>query len=289
MPPAAGGGGRRRARVQPRFRRRLPGPGVALCLLLAGCGASSEPAAPPIHPDFSITAPELDQVLDRLGPATAAGIRSQRQVFLDLVAQMLAADRSFRVLVDKQHPLPQEYVPTDLVALDNYPITTSRAGHRLSRRILPDLLAMVEAARIDGIELMVSSAYRSFDYQAGLYQRHVDRIGREAADLVSARPGHSQHQLGTAVDFGSISDGYGETANGRWVARHAGRFGFSLSYPRGATERTGYNYEPWHFRYIGRVGTRLEHEFFGGQQQLLLEFLAAWEPWFAERRGAAGR
>ena len=260
---------------------------AAVCLLLAGCGASSEPP-PPIHPDFSITAPELDEVLERIDTATAERIRTHSQVFLDLLAQMLAADRSFRVLVDKRHALPQDYVPTDLVALDTYPITTNRSGHRLSRRVMPDLLAMVEAARIDGIELMVSSAYRSFDYQDRLYQRHVDQLGREAADLVSARPGHSQHQLGSAVDFGSISEGYGETANGRWVAQHAWRFGFSLSYPRGATERTGYSYEPWHFRYIGRVGTRLEREFFGGQQQILLEFLAAWAPWFAQRRGVGG-
>lgn len=268
-------------------RRRAASLCVAVGLLLAGCGASSEPA-PPIHPDFSITAPDLEQVLERLDAATADHVRSHRQVFLDLLAQMLAADRSFRVLVDKQHALPQDYAPTDLVTLDGYQITTNRAGHRLSRRVLPDLLAMVEAARIDGIELMVSSAYRSFDYQDRLYRRHVDQVGREAADLVSARPGHSQHQLGTAIDFGSIADGYGETANGRWVAQHAWRFGFSLSYPRGATERTGYSYEPWHFRYIGRVGTRLEREFFGGQQQLFLEFLAEWAPWFAERRGAAG-
>ena len=132
----------------------------------------------------------------------------------------------------------------------------------------------------------MSSAYRSYDYQAGLYNRHVEQLGKAAADRVSARPGHSQHQLGTTIDFGSIAAGYGETPNGRWLAAHAWRFGFSLSYPAGYEEYTGYDYEPWHFRYLGRVGTRLEREFFAGLQQRFLVFLAEWAWWFELRRRA---
>ena len=267
----------------PGFARALVAAGWILATV--GCGAEKpplEPPAPPppLHPAFSVTLQDLDQVLAAVEPASAERILARPQVFMDLLAQMLAVPAPYYRLVDKRHALEPDYEPDDLVALEDYPITTNRRGHRLSRRVLPDLLAMIEAARSDGIELLVSSAYRSYDYQAGLYERQVAELGSAAADRVSARPGHSQHQLGTTIDFGSIAAGYGETANGRWVAANAWRFGFSLSYPASHEEATGYDYEPWHFRYIGRVGTRLEREFFGGLQQQCLEFLAEWAPWF---------
>jgi D-alanyl-D-alanine carboxypeptidase len=230
--------------------------------------------------------PDLEEVLATVEPSSAEQIRARPQVFLELVAEMLAAPEALHRLVDKQHALESDYGPDDPVALERYPITTNRTGHRLSRLIMPDLLAMIEAARAAGIELMVSSAYRSYDYQAGVYNRHVEKLGTAAADRVSARPGHSQHQLGTTIDFGSIAAGYGETPNGRWVAAHAWRFGFSLSYPAGQAETTGYDYEPWHFRYLGRVGTLLEREFFGSLQQRFLEFFAEWSWWFELRRHA---
>ena len=249
--------------------------------LAAGC---ADPEPPPrLHPAFSITMPDLEEVLDAVEPASAAQIRARPQVFLDLMEQMLEAAEPLHRLVDKQHPLEADYVPDDLVAVERYPIAANRAGHRLARLIMPDLLAMVEAARGAGIELLVSSAYRSYEYQAGLYDRHVEQLGKAAADRVSARPGHSQHQLGTTIDFGSIAAGYGDTPNGRWLAAHAWRFGFSLSYPAGYEELTGYDYEPWHFRYLGRVGTSLERQFFGSLQQRFLEFLAEWAWWFQLR------
>ena len=269
--------------------RTGPLPALAGALLLIGCGASSQPIPAPIHPGYTVTTAQLEELLAELDPASADRIRERSQVFLDLMAQMLAVHPSLYVLVDKRHALASDYVPDDLVALDDYPITTNRDGHRLSRRIMPDLMAMVEAARNSGIELLVSSAYRSYDYQERVYRRHVADLGTTEADRVSARPGHSQHQLGTTLDFGSISVGYGTTVNGRWMAANAWRFGFSLSYPADAEERTGYRYEPWHFRYVGRVGSRLEREFFAGQQQIFLEFLADWAAWFIGRRtGATG-
>ena len=263
---------------------------VTAALVATGClaavsGCAEQPAAlPPLHPAFSVTAEELDEVLEALGPDHAERVIARPEVFLDRILRVLAEPPELTVLVDKEHALEPDYVPPDLVALEGYPITVNRPGHKLSRRIMPDLLAMIEAARADGLELMVSSAYRSYDYQAGVYRRHVDQLGAEEADRVSARPGHSQHQLGTTIDFGSISDGYGETANGRWMAANAWRFGFSLSYLGGQQHATGYDYEPWHFRYVGRIGTGLEREFFGGLQQPLLEFLTEWAWWFELRR-----
>ena len=98
----------------------------------------------------------------------------------------------------------------------------------------------------------------------------MEWLGTEQASTPVARPGHSQHQLGTAIDFGSIDLGYGETREGQWILANARRFGFSLSYPQGLQDITGYKYEPWHFRYLGRAGAELEHRFVGGVQQLFL-------------------
>lgn len=275
------------------FRWPLPRPRrkPALLLLAAALAgavtACTEPEPPPpLHPAFSITMPDLEEVLEAVDEGAAQRIRARPQVFLELMEQMLTAAAPLHRLVDKQNALESDYEPGDLVALERYPIAANRAGHRLSRLVMPDLLAMVEAARSDGIELMVSSAYRSYRYQAGLYERHVEQLGKAAADRVSARPGHSQHQLGTAIDFGSIAAGYGDTPNGRWLAASAWRFGFSLSYPAGYEEYTGYDYEPWHFRYLGRVGTLLERQFFGGLQQRFLEFFAEWAWWFELRQFA---
>lgn len=275
------------------FRWPLPRPRrkPALLLLAAALAgavtACAEPEPPPpLHPAFSITMPDLEEVLEAVDEAAAQRIRARPQVFLELMEQMLTAAPPLHRLVDKQNALGSDYEPGDLVALERYPIAANRAGHRLSRLVMPDLLAMIEAARSDGIELMVSSAYRSYRYQAGLYERHVEQHGEAAADRVSARPGHSQHQLGTTIDFGSIAAGYGDTPNGRWLAASAWRFGFSLSYPAGYEEYTGYDYEPWHFRYLGRVGTLLERQFFGGLQQRFLEFFAEWAWWFELRQFA---
>ncbi|MCE1197115.1 D-alanyl-D-alanine carboxypeptidase family protein, partial [bacterium] len=85
----------------------------------------------------------------------------------------------------------------------------------------------------------------------------------------------SQHQLGTAADFGSITDEFAGTAAGKWVAANAGRFGFSLSFPKGLEPVTGYLWESWHFRYIGKEAAALQEEYFGGVQHYLIVFLDA--------------
>ncbi|MFW6293790.1 MAG: M15 family metallopeptidase, partial [Spirochaetota bacterium] len=152
-------------------------------------------------------------------------------------------------------------------------LVLSRPGHRLTSDATEALLEMSADAADDGITLVVSSAYRSYDYQADVYARWVEQLGQEEADRVSARPGTSQHQLGTVVDFGCICDEFASQPAGRWLAEHARRYGFSLSYPAGYEEVTGYAYEPWHFRYVGRSAAELEHRYFAGVQQWMLEFL----------------
>jgi D-alanyl-D-alanine carboxypeptidase len=162
-----------------------------------------------------------------------------------------------RVLVDRSHPLPPDYAPEGLVTLRSYGLPTLGSGEMWLRREAAERLRdMASAAAADGEELIVASAYRSYEDQQALYDRLIGVYGTEA-DLTSARPGHSQHQLGTAVDFTNAAAGYevwerfGQTSAYPWLLEHAYEHGFVLAYPRGKEAETGYEWEPWHYRYVG--------------------------------------
>ena len=195
------------------------------------------------------------------------------QDFLHLLAQVLDQPADLLVLVDKAHPLPSDYVPADLVKLSGFPLLVGRSDLELRGAIMTAVLDMAAAARSAGAALLFSSSYRSYDYQKSVYEREVKTYGQAAADRESARPGASQHQLGTAVDFGSITDAFADTKAGRWLASHAGEYGFSLSYPQGYEELTGYRWESWHYRFITRPAARMQKEYFDDVQQLMLVFL----------------
>lgn len=110
---------------------------------------------------------------------------------------------------------------------------------------------MAAAAYSDGISLYIISDFRTYDYQAGLYQRYVNRSGRAEADRYSARAGHSEHQTGLAFDLNSLEQSFGQTAAGIWLAEHCHEYGFIIRYPEDKEHITGYMYEPWHIRYLG--------------------------------------
>ena len=121
----------------------------------------------------------------------------------------------------------------------------------LRRVVIPDLRAMIEAARDDGVDLWVSSAYRSYATQVSTYGYFVSTRGIEWADTRSARPGHSQHQLGTAVDFNTPGQ-FAVSPAGQWLWAHAQDFGFVFPYTPASSAQTGYVFEPWHLRWVGR-------------------------------------
>jgi D-alanyl-D-alanine carboxypeptidase len=197
---------------------------------------------------------------------------------LELLA-ILQEDPALRALVDKAHPLAEGYAPDDLVALPRpgASYTVSRAGLVLRLPAEEALEQMAAAAKADGVTLMASSTYRSYDYQVTVYNRVVSELGQEAADRESARPGHSQHQTGLVVDFGSITDAFAETAAGKWMLLHAGNFGWSLSFPQGYEAVTGYRWESWHWRYVGLPLAQFINSYFDGIQQYALEFIYEWE------------
>jgi D-alanyl-D-alanine carboxypeptidase len=289
--PAGGWQPLQRRRPRPLcLRRRHRRPFVTLTilllsLLLASCGENASDRDTAGQTGSEAPAAEEtpeERIVDALEPLLAeqplevrSAIKSDPQGFVNAASSVLDSRWLTWVLVDKEYGLSADYVPGDLVYLADYadPLVVNREGMQLERETAEALAEMAEAASSEGIVLDASSAYRSYDYQAGLFQRYVDQMGAEEAARVSARPGHSQHQLGTAVDFGSITLAFGATPAGKWLAEEAWRFGFSLSYPEGAEEITGYSYEPWHFRYLGRDATRLERVYFAGMQQWMLSFL----------------
>lgn len=177
------------------------------------------------------------------------------------------------VVVNKLRPLaPLDYAPADLTAVDipgGGQLRAEAAGH------LQELLAAHAAET--GQQLQSLSTYRSYGRQVDVYNGWVSQLGQEAADLTSARPGHSEHQTGWVIDFGAVPNTcaldqcFANTSQGQWLAANAWRFGFVLRYPDGMTPVTGYEFEPWHYRYVGvELATELHdtgvltlEEFFG--------------------------
>ncbi len=157
-------------------------------------------------------------------------------------------------VIDTTRRLPDAYRPPDLV-------DSTEAGFesrdQVRALVIDDLAALRTAAEANGTPIVVISGYRSFSYQANLFFQRAAQIGAEEAALHTAHPGHSEHQLGTAIDVldpgvGELTTAFGETPAGQWIAAHAHEFGFVVSYPEGARDRTCYEYEPWHLRYVGR-------------------------------------
>ena len=147
-------------------------------------------------------------------------------------------------------------MPPDLVPVVRFGIP-QRGYWELRSIILPDAAALVFAAQQDGIDLWVASGYRSYQVQANTHRYWVQLRGEEAADRISAQAGHSQHQLGTAIDF-NLGGSFGPTSTGPtspagvWLWDHAHEFGFVFPYTPASIARSGYIFEPWHVRWVGR-------------------------------------
>lgn len=177
----------------------------------------------------------------------------------DDVQTLYTSPKQWRMtLVDTIYALPRSYMPPPgLVSTENAGLN---GGQLVRRLVIADLSALAISARKAGAPLRVISGYRSYWQQKYLYEREVRNKGLEAGRLLVARPGHSEHHLGTAIDFGSATnttpgwkyDDWAETPTGAWLKANAWRFGFLMSYPNGKQDLTCYQYEPWHYRFVGR-------------------------------------
>jgi len=205
-------------------------------------------------------------------------LENQESFLHDLEKLLLKDTMNLLRLVDKKHFLEKEDNPKDIIPLKpNNAYLLNRNDLSLRDFVEDALRKMSFAAKEEGVTIVASSTYRSYEYQDGLYERNVKELGREVADRESARPGTSQHQLGTVVDFGSITDEFALTKAGIWLDQNASRFGFSLSFPQGYEEVTGYRWESWHYRYIGLEACLFQEAYFNNIQQYMLEFIHLWK------------
>ena len=201
-------------------------------------------AVPP--PNSTPNASQASTILERLVPCT------ERTNTDDLT-----------IYVDKQYYISANYVPPDLVNLANFvPAHLILGEHMMRHEAAVALGEMVNEMVAQDLQPIILSAYRDYNLQAASYAKW-QREQPARADVISARPGSSEHQLGTTVDFGSpelrylvgpnfqFHQQFANTSEGKWLAENAHRYGFTLSYPQGSFAITGYEYEPWHFRYIG--------------------------------------
>lgn len=242
---------------------QAPGPPTA-----ASSRASASVTAPPVSASAATppasSAPSPTTPPDRVPAPTAPAPRAPSRA----AGADLDDPGSSAVVVNKRRPLvPADWAPPALEDVE---------GHLLRPEAAEALRGLLAAARSDGVRVRVVSGYRSYAVQETTYAGWVARMGQEGADAVSARPGHSEHQTGLAVDVGDggpcdLSQCFADTPAGQWVADHGPEHGFVVRYPPGEQATTGYAYEPWHLRYLGpdraqefvRSGSGTLEEFWG--------------------------
>ena len=207
-------------------------------------------------------------------PATPTPTPTPTPTF-DKTAFSIDDPTSYWLVVNKLRPLnPADYRAADLVPV---PVEYVYAPE-LRQAAADAAVAMFAAFSAEtGLQMQSQSAYRSYGTQVSVYNGWVSSLGQEGADLTSARPGHSEHQTGLAIDVSalpascSLDPCFADTAQGQWLAANGWKFGFIVRYPLDKTPITGYEYEPWHMRYVGpelatemrTTGIQTLEEFFG--------------------------
>lgn len=235
--------------------------GSAGTALLAACGAqgakghsaSSTGSSPTSSPSVSPFTSPSESPATQTASATPAGSPSVSKAASASPAaarpSVESSPESLRCLVNKMRPFAQkDWAPSDLVDFE---------GQQLRAEAAQAARTMMDAAKAEGVTLTVSSAYRSYAVQQQTYQHWVSVNGQKMADQLSARPGYSEHQTGLAIDFSSpegcrLEECYEDTRAGRWLAKNAQNYGFILRFPKGQQAVTGYLFEPWHYRYLGK-------------------------------------
>ena len=155
------------------------------------------------------------------------------------------------ILVNKFNYLSENYNPEDLV---NMGLQYAFSSKKIKEEVYASFKGLVKDAKKVGLTIVANSSFRTYDYQENLYNKYKNNNGKEYADNYAARAGYSEHQTGLAIDVSTLNstmDNFEETEEFLWLQNHAHEYGFILRYPKDKEFITGYNYESWHYRYVG--------------------------------------
>ncbi len=185
-----------------------------------------------------------------------------------------ATDKSseYLILVNKTHGLRKTYEPKDLRKVRSAAKDRDAEYQKLRKAAAKAFNDLAAGAKAAGYTIKLTTGYRPYSYQKTLYKQYIDMDGKDKAEQYSAKPGYSEHQTGLSADVSSPSVGYrlvrkyGRTKAGKWLAENGHYYGFIIRYPKGKEEITGYEYEPWHIRYVGKEAAAEIYE-----RQLTLE------------------
>ena len=162
---------------------------------------------------------------------------------------------------NKYYKLSESYEPNDLVEVKNW--YSYGSNNKLRKEAYESFVNMFNKAKEDNITLIINSSYRSYKEQQEVYNDYLSKNTQEYTDKYAARPGHSEHQTGLAIDlttYGANGDNFDQTEAFRWLSENAFRYGYILRYPKGKETITGYNYESWHYRYVGVEAATTIHD-----------------------------
>lgn len=165
---------------------------------------------------------------------------------------------SIWVVVNKKNGIPESFTPELTVPKVKLRLSSSEEQMQINTTTAPVMKELFDAAQEDGVKLIFGSGYRSGALQKQFYDSYITKDGQEAADTYSARPGHSEHQTGFSADIDSPDNKchleicWEDTTEGQWLKNNAYKYGFIIRYPKDKQSITGYQYEPWHIRYVGK-------------------------------------
>ncbi|MCM3717049.1 M15 family metallopeptidase [Fictibacillus phosphorivorans] len=171
------------------------------------------------------------------------------------------------IVANKERNLPADYEPVDLVIPNvPFPFKEDLPKKKLRKEAAASIELLFKGAEEQGLQLLAQSGYRSYDTQVSIFAYNAQQYGEEKANQTSAQPGQSEHQTGLSLDVTSpevnydLVEKFGETKEGKWLAENAYQYGFIIRYPKGKEDVTGYKYEPWHLRYVGKEHAKEIHD-----------------------------